>query len=131
MQKIVISIEVGGFIPERSLLNALFAAHPEVFTPELWKPEEFGLTSDVDDAELDLKLMTAVVADGNVRVLWPDERVRTLPWLVAEVSRRQGLNCTWRGGRATIVEVPAGVEWYVYENEDGSESIHEGHRVWS
>jgi hypothetical protein len=131
MQQIVISTQVGGFVPERTLLNALFAVHPEVFAPELWEPEEFGLTAGSDDAELDLKLMTAVIADGKVRVLWRDERVRTLPWLVAEVQRRQGLNCTWRGGPAVVVEVPDGVDWYVYVDDNGSESVHEKHRVWA
>jgi len=29
-----------------------------------------------------------------------------------------------------IVEIPDDVEWYIYESEDGLETIHEKHRVW-
>jgi len=34
-------------------------------------------------------------------------------------------------GEYKIVEVPDDVEWYLFEGEDGSESIHEKHRIWS
>ena len=37
----------------------------------------------------------------------------------------------WFSYRVKAVEVPDGVEWYLYEDEDGSESIHEKHRSWS
>lgn len=29
-----------------------------------------------------------------------------------------------------IVEIPDDVEWRIWENEDGSETIHEVHRIW-
>ena len=29
-----------------------------------------------------------------------------------------------------VVEIPDDVDWYIYESESGSESIHESHRVW-
>lgn len=31
----------------------------------------------------------------------------------------------------TAVEVPDDVAWHIFEYEDGSEAVHENHRVWS
>ena len=30
-----------------------------------------------------------------------------------------------------IIEIPDNIEYDIYEHEDGSESIHEKHRIWS
>ncbi len=129
MQRIVISTEIAGFVPERSLLHGLFEAHPEAFD-EPFAAEEFGLAASADEAELALKTHTAILKDGKLHFLLRDGFVRTLPWLVAEVGRRQGQNCTWRGGSAKVVEVPDGVQWHLWEDDDGSEAVHEAHRVW-
>lgn len=32
--------------------------------------------------------------------------------------------------KSYIVEIPDGVDWYIHESEDGSETIYENHRVW-
>lgn len=29
-----------------------------------------------------------------------------------------------------VLEIPDDVDWYIFEDEDGSESIHERHRTW-
>jgi len=29
-----------------------------------------------------------------------------------------------------IVEVPDDIDWYIFENECGQESVHEEHRIW-
>jgi hypothetical protein len=29
-----------------------------------------------------------------------------------------------------VVEIPDGVKWYIYADDDGSETIHEEHRIW-
>lgn len=129
MQEIVISTEVAGFVPERTLLNGLFIAHPEAFD-EPFPAEEFVLARDATEEEVALSAPMAVLRDGLLYFLRNDAQVRTLPWLVAEVRRREGHNCVWRGGTAKVVEVPDGVSWYLYEAEDGRESVHEQHRVW-
>lgn len=36
----------------------------------------------------------------------------------------------WFDTAVKVVEVPDGVDWYLFEDEDGSESIHETHRTW-
>lgn len=129
VQRIVISTEVAGFVPERSLLHGLYAAHPEAFD-EPFAACEFGLAEDASDADVALCAPTAVLVAGQLHFMRREAEVRTLPWLVDEVQRRQGHNCTWRGGTAKVVEVPLGVTWYLHEAEDGRESVHEQHRVW-
>lgn len=37
----------------------------------------------------------------------------------------------WFRAEVKAVEIPDGIEWYVREDEDGSESVHEFHRSWS
>lgn len=130
LQRIVICTDVAGFVPERTLLHGLFCAHPQAFD-EAMPASEFGLALDARDVEVGLALPTAVLVRGWLYCLRRDASVRTLPWLVEEVLRRQGRNCTWRGGSAKVVEVPEGVAWYLHEAEDGRESVHEQHRIWA
>jgi hypothetical protein len=131
MQRIVICTEVAGFIPERSLMHGLFKAHPEAFEGP-WEPENFGLTAESSDEDVSAVLCFGLLHNGELFLYRATEKdARTLPWLVAEVERRQGRNCTWRGGCAKVVAVPDEVEWLLYEADDGSESIHEAHRIWA
>jgi hypothetical protein len=130
MPKIVISTEVAGFVPERTLLCGLFVAHPEAFD-EPFALTDFGFASNASEAEVAEQIPSAILVDGQLRFLRSDCAIRALPWLVEEVQRRQGQNCTCYGGTAKVVEIPDDVAWYLYEAEDGRESIHEQHRVWN
>lgn len=131
MPKVVISTEVAGFAPEYSLLKGLYNAHPEAFDSEGIPSEEFGLSADASESEVAAKAITGILVAGMLFFMRNDASVRTLPWLVAEVERRGGVNCTWRGGAAKVVDVPDDVEWYLFIGEDGSESVHEKHRSWA
>lgn len=117
----VISQEVAGFVPERSLLHGLYAAHPEAFDGP-WDPSEFGLGQSTSEDAVAVKFPLGLIDCGGLYVVRTETWVRTLPWLVAEVQRRKGRNCTWHGGCASLVDVPEG-PWALWVDDDGSEHV--------
>ena len=130
MQRAGICPEVAGLVLTYEVLSGLFAAHPEAFS-EPMPPEEFGLPEGATEADVEQAMLFAVFdGDRMLRFFEHHEaRWRTLAWLADEVERREGKVC-WRDKRAKVLELPDDVRWYLYVAEDGSESVHEQHRVW-
>lgn len=54
---------------------------------------------------------------------------RTAPELRARVAAL-GDKAFKNDAYPKVIEIPEGIGWYVHEAEDGSESIHEEHRIW-
>lgn len=48
-----------------------------------------------------------------------------------EVIEHLGEKANSDGCKLKIVEIPDDVEWYIFEDECGEESIHEKHRIWN
>jgi hypothetical protein len=50
--------------------------------------------------------------------------------LLVQVVEQYDWSTVRKSKRLKVVEIPDDVEWYVYEADDGQESVHEEHRVW-
>ena len=55
---------------------------------------------------------------------------RSNPFLIAEVEKL-GEAANGKHRTLKIVEIPDDIEWYIVEDDVGTESIHEKHRIWS
>ncbi len=130
MQRVVICPDTAGLVLTYEVLARLFSAHPEAFS-EPMPPADFGLPEGASASQVEHATLFGVLdGDGMLRFFEHNEaRWRALAWLADEVERLDGKVC-WRDKRAKVVELPDEVKWYLYVGEDGSESIHEEHRVW-
>ena len=121
-QRIVYSADVAGFVPERWLLQGLFAAHPEAFD-EPFDPADFFLDAQADDEEVARKTIFGLLRDGQLYFIRSEAWVRTLPWLVEAVQSRGGRGCVWRGGSVNVRELSDGVAWELHIDDDGREAV--------
>lgn len=69
-----------------------------------------------------------ILAHGHAVYPTEEARDRTAADLVDMVEFPQP---GWFFSPVKVVDVPDDVEWFLFEGEDGSESVHESHRVWS
>jgi hypothetical protein len=58
-------------------------------------------------------------------------RLRTDPWLIGQVEHdvRRVVKPGYEDG-VKVLDIPDDVKWYLRAEDDGSESIHEEHRIW-
>lgn len=135
--KIAIGVGVNGLRLNNYALAELFKRHPEYF--DSFDHATFLFTDDAHLTGQDAcnKLMeiysSQAVADHNkIYFLNDGAQVRTNKWLIEQIEQdpvrviEMGYEDT-----AKIVDIPDGIQWYMHASEDGSESIHEHHRVWS
>jgi hypothetical protein len=128
--KVIIAPAVCGFSLNRDCLEELFARRPELFD-EPFPADELRLEGQTDAELLDWH-SSAVMRQGHLHFLKEkDPDLRTDAVLLAALeaygdTALRGKDCS----RLKVVEVPDDVRWYVREDDDGSESIHETHRVW-
>ena len=72
------------------------------------------------------------VGDRLHPLLSRDAAVRTYPWLLEQYDKQGAARLVGQyAGTLRAVEVPADVSWTIWENEDGTEAVHEVHRVWA
>jgi len=100
---------------------------------DLVPPEDAGLQEhshgDSYDAYLGETLSVASMGHGlaHARYDFTETEDRTDTYLLDMVEHPQEW---WFGGLVKVVTIPDEVDWYVFEDEDGSESVHERHRTW-
>lgn len=128
--KIIIGPCVCGFTLNRAAVEDLFVRRPELFDEPL--PAESFRLSGQSDAELLDYYWNAVLRDGQLHFLIESPEVRTDPILVARLEREGSAALIGPMARLLkVVEVPDDVQWYLFEDDSGAESVHERHRVWS
>lgn len=128
--KIIISPESGSFSLKREILEALFTQFPDLFQ-DAFPVEELRLPGQSDE-EVREWHDSAVLQGSNLYFIKDrDAALRTHPYLL-QLLEKEGSDAV--AGRfcsaLKIVEVPDNVEWYLYTHDDGTEAIHERHRVW-
>lgn len=55
---------------------------------------------------------------------------RSNPRLIAAIEEVGTEAASGECASLAIIEIPDDIEWYVYEHEDGTEWVHEKHRIW-
>jgi hypothetical protein len=132
--KILTSPCVGGPNLSHEVVDELFARCPELFDEPHQVSAFFPEGEDRSAPHLAALLANTIIRDELIYCLdTSSQKFRTCSWLVEKVEKDGGDSVVPVGSttRLKIVEIPDGVEWYVYSNDDGSESINEKHRVWS
>lgn len=110
------------------MVRELFNRHPELFDEPLEAADFRG--QGESDEELVAHYSGSALVDEKLYFL-KDPAVRTCAWLIEQLESRGYEVMVGNAGRTLkVVEVPDDVQWYLFEAEDGSESIHEKHRVW-
>lgn len=125
--RVLLNTTPGGFTLSTGILRELLQRRPELFD-EPFAESEFA----VDCMTIEDAYGGCVVAQGQVFFLKPcDWAVRTDAWLLGQFDAlgHEGLAGKYCG-TLRVVEVPADVQWHIFEHEDGSEAVHENHRVW-
>jgi len=55
---------------------------------------------------------------------------RSHPRLIAAIEDLGERSSSGEHASLEIIEIPDNIEWYIYEYEDGTERVHEKHRIW-
>lgn len=132
--KILTSPCVGGPDLNQAVLDELFVRCPELFDePHL--VSAFFAEGEDRNAPHHAALLANTVIRGEL-IYFMNARspeFRTCAWLIAKVENEgcESVVPADSGHRLKIVEIPAGVEWYVYSDDDGTETVHEQHRSWA
>lgn len=130
--KIIISRSVAGMTLHQDVVAQLYELHPEFFDEPHKLSDLMDVLPNQSEQEKSALLSGAVIRDGDVHFLSMDSRLRTSPWLVTKLESEGSANLVAEARtELKIVEIPDSVEWYVYTDDDGSESVHERHRVWN
>lgn len=114
----------------RACLEQLFERRRDVFDEGM--DVEMMRLPGRTDAQVLAWYKSAVLRDGILYFLKDKaQELRTDAELVALIEAR-GSAAVQDSGRdgLKVVEIPEGVDWYIRTEEDGSESIHEVHRIW-
>jgi hypothetical protein len=107
--KVAISPHVGGF----SISDALFG--------------ELGIPTKL----YGILLLSDIMELGFNGPRWL-EKFRSSELLINAIEKIGPEKATYREDKPiVIIEIPDGVDFRIWEAEDGSESIHEVHRVWT
>jgi hypothetical protein len=118
------------FALSRPCLEQLFARRKDVFDEGI--DVEIMRLPGRTDAQVLAWHTTAVLRGGILYFLKEKAReLRTDPELVALIEA-QGSAVVQENGRddLKLVEIPDDIDWYIRTEDDGSESIHESHRIW-
>jgi len=110
MQKIVINTTVGGF----SLSKVAFERLVQMQNPGAL--EDAWMVEDTEDEDWEHYPCFSISRDD--------------PQLIEVVEELGTLANPKNGSQLKVVEIPDNVKWYVHSYEDGTEAVHEEHRVW-
>lgn len=129
--KVLIGPGIGGFSLHRDVVGQLFALQPELFHEPFDIAEFCGAQEKRLPAEIETDMPHSHVSDSKIYFLMEVPELQSNPWLIAKFEKDGCASLTARGGsNLKIVEVPSGVSWYLRVEDDGSESVHEEHRIW-
>ncbi len=125
--RVLLSVRPGGFTLNQDVLKTLFAHAPHYFD------EPLELSDFTHEGKFDFSAWpNAVVHEGQLYFLMSHSaQLRCDPHLLAQFDARgsEGL-CGPYCSQLKAVEVPDDARWHIFEYEDGSEAVHEDHRVW-
>lgn len=126
--RVLISSRPGGFSLAQPWLLTLWTRHPD------WFDGPFDSEDFLPDGPFGAQgWPNGIIQDGKLYFLNENQQeLRTDLELLALFDAHgsdalRGPFCL----QLKVVEVPDDVAWHLVEHEDGSESIHENHRVWS
>lgn len=124
--RVLIGPGVCGFALAQPVLETLFECSPHYFSAAMPVSDHPGpLGGGWDEA--------AVVRGPSLYFLHPAlPALRCDAWLLAQFDVLGGQGIAGKGcGGLKAVLLPSGVGWHIVEDEDGSETVHENHRVWA
>lgn len=135
--KIAIGVGVNGLRLNNYALAELYKRHPEYF--DSFDHGDFLFTEDAHltgqsaaDRLMEIYENQAVADTNKIHFLNDGGRMRTNAWLIEQLEQDPVRVITMGyEDTAKVIEIPDDVEWYIHSSEDGSESIHEKHRVWA
>lgn len=130
--KILIGPGVNGLALSPAIVAGLFAQDRSLFNEPIPREMLAGGLPLRTDSELEAMFVHSHVVGADVYFLNEGAELRTNVWLIEKFTN-EGAAALAAEPRAKIkvVEIPEEVDWYVYKDECGSESIHEKHRVWT
>lgn len=131
--KVLIGPGIGGLLLKPSVVNELFERFPALFD-EPFPLEDFahaGAPGTGGDAEDGLLTYShSCVRGDQIYFLKDGPELRAHPWLIAQIEQKGSAAICRKDYNGKVIEIPSDVRWYVYADDDGSESIHEVHRTW-
>ena len=128
--KVIISPNSGSFSLKRELLEELFERFPDLFQ-DAFPVEELRLPGQTDEEVREWHDSAVLQGDSLYFLKDRNPELRTLPYLVELLEEKGSDALTGRYcSSLKLVEFPDNGEWYLYTHDDGTEAIHERHRVW-
>lgn len=133
--KIVIGVNAGGLTLNRYALTELFNRIPEAFDAFYHIDFLFSEDSHLTGADAQKRLLECypgtVVDTEKIHFVSDHAAIRANPWLIEQVERDpvRVIDLKRLDG-VKVCDIPDDIQWYIREDDDGSESIHEVHRVW-
>jgi hypothetical protein len=129
--QVLIAPCAAGFHLHQDILDQLFARHPEMFDAPHSAAELLGERRHLTPADQASLLANSVVRGDDVHFLDMGVPLRTSTWLLDKLAAEGSASLVARSSQSLkMVEIPEGVNWFVFENDDGSEAVHERHRIW-
>lgn len=134
--KILIGVKPGGLGLNRFALTELYKRIPEAFDSFYHIDFLFSEDSHLTGVEAQKRLLecyssNAVVDTEKIHFLNNIVAIRSNLWLIEQVERDPIRVIDLSGLHSVrVCEIPDGIKWYLHEDDDGSESIHEEHRIW-
>jgi hypothetical protein len=130
--KIVINTKIGGFDISAEALYELISQNSEFIssyeqTPKCGYEQWIGFKNGYEK-----EVATDRLKKDNVVFFHHDDyrESRTDSKLI-QILLNLGKNANTKYSELKIVEIPDDVKWYIRCYDDGTEEIHEEHRVWS
>ena len=129
--QVLIAPCVCGFHLRPEIVNQLFEHHPELFDEPHSAAYMLGEVLGNSQEALAALMVNAVRREDDLFFLNTGAALRTCPWLLALFFAQGSDALVERPGLSLkVVEIPDGVDWYIYSDDDGSEAVHEKHRIW-
>ena len=129
--RVLIAPCVAGFSLSAAVLRELLERSPEYFDEPIPKAEFPRLPPDTG-SKGELYLGGLLKNDMLYFVRADLPALRTDLWLLEQFDKRGANGLVFRkSAKLKVVTIPADAHWHLFINSDGSEAIHEDHRVWS
>jgi hypothetical protein len=127
--KVLICNHPGGLHLHNNVVAQLHRDQPSLFDERFSIVALFG--PDQNSRDMILNAPHTVVIGDDAFELPMSIEVRSNPWLIAKFEKEGSAGLSAKEGRQIkIVEIPEGIEYYIYRDDDASEEVHETHMVW-